>query len=73
MHKLDTDLLEKPAESRSANEPALPLNDRSDAFPCRHIGPNPEEVAEMLETVGYENIDALIDATVPKDIRLQES
>src|SRR5690242_17416862 len=44
--------------------------DGSDSFARRHIGPNSEEVAEMLRTVGFENLDALIAATVPKNIRL---
>jgi len=39
-------------------------------FSRRHIGPNENETAEMLRAVGYENIDTLIDATVPKNIRL---
>src|ERR1700724_2687086 len=36
----------------------------------RHIGPSPEEIAEMLQVVGVSSLDALIDETVPKDIRL---
>ena len=36
----------------------------------RHIGPSPEEIAEMLRVVGVSCLDALIDETVPKDIRL---
>src|SRR5690242_697966 len=40
------------------------------SFARRHIGPNPEETAEMLRAVGFENLDALIAATVPKNIRL---
>src|ERR1700720_3185392 len=35
-----------------------------------HIGPSPEEIAEMLRVVGVSSLDALIDETVPKDIRL---
>ncbi|AMS41549.1 aminomethyl-transferring glycine dehydrogenase [Aminobacter aminovorans] len=35
----------------------------------RHIGPSPREMAEMLETVGAESLDAFIDAIVPADIR----
>ncbi|WP_135501296.1 aminomethyl-transferring glycine dehydrogenase [Roseovarius aestuariivivens] len=35
----------------------------------RHIGPSPEEMAEMLEAVGAKSLDALIDETVPKSIR----
>ncbi|MDQ6912821.1 MAG: aminomethyl-transferring glycine dehydrogenase [Verrucomicrobiota bacterium] len=44
-----------------------------DSFARRHIGPDEAGVAEMLTTVGFENIDALIDATVPKNIRLDHS
>ena len=39
-------------------------------FARRHIGPNENETAKMLREVGFENLDALIDATVPKNIRL---
>jgi glycine dehydrogenase len=39
-------------------------------FSRRHIGPNEIETAEMLRAVGFDNLDALIDATVPKNIRL---
>ena len=44
---------------------------RTDSFIPRHIGPNEDEVAAMLDTLGYESLDGLIDATVPSDIRLQ--
>src|SRR5436305_11066062 len=40
------------------------------SFARRHIGPNTESTAEMLRDIGFENLDALIDATVPKNIRL---
>ena len=42
-----------------------------DSFARRHIGPNEEEVCAMLRDVGFDGLDALIDATVPKDIRLK--
>ena len=35
----------------------------------RHIGPSPEEMAEMLAAVGAESLDALIDETVPAGLR----
>ncbi len=41
-----------------------------DSFARRHIGPNESEVEQMLREVGFDNLDALIDATVPKNIRL---
>src|SRR5215469_4898799 len=41
-----------------------------DSFARRHIGPNENKVREMLHEVGFENLEALIDAAVPKNIRL---
>jgi glycine dehydrogenase len=41
-----------------------------DTFVRRHNGPRPAEAAEMLKLLGYESLDALIDALVPADIRL---
>jgi glycine dehydrogenase len=38
----------------------------------RHIGPSPEEMAEMLKVVGASSLDALIDETVPASIRQAE-
>jgi glycine dehydrogenase len=35
----------------------------------RHIGPSPEEMAEMLRIVGVSNLDQLIAETVPEAIR----
>ena len=48
-------------------EPILDI----DSFARRHIGPNEEEVRAMLGDVGFDSLGALIDATVPKDIRLE--
>lgn len=39
----------------------------------RHIGPSPEEMAEMLEVVDASDLDALIEDTVPKIIRQKEA
>ncbi|MDF0600272.1 aminomethyl-transferring glycine dehydrogenase [Psychromarinibacter sp. C21-152] len=38
----------------------------------RHVGPSPAEMAEMLEVVGADSLDALIDETVPQSIRQAE-
>jgi glycine dehydrogenase len=38
-------------------------------FATRHIGPEDAERAAMLATVGYDSVDALIDAVVPASIR----
>ncbi|HJX88051.1 MAG TPA: glycine dehydrogenase (aminomethyl-transferring), partial [Gemmatimonadales bacterium] len=40
-------------------------------FAYRHIGPRREDVAEMIETLGYSSVDAFIDAVVPSEIRLR--
>src|SRR6266853_1097282 len=40
------------------------------SFARRHIGPNREEIDAMLDRVGFENLDALIEAAIPKNIRL---
>src|SRR5215213_3679161 len=40
-------------------------------FAYRHIGPRRADVDEMLELLGYESLDAFIDAVVPEEIRLR--
>jgi glycine dehydrogenase len=40
-----------------------------DRFQDRHIGPNQDELNEMLSTIGISSIDELINQTVPKQIR----
>ncbi len=44
--------------------------DHPDPFVRRHIGPNAAETGEMLALLGQKNLDELIDAAVPKKIRL---
>ncbi|CAI9093678.1 OLC1v1029236C1 [Oldenlandia corymbosa var. corymbosa] len=44
----------------------------SDTFPRRHNSATPEEQSKMAEICGFPTIDALIDATVPKSIRLND-
>lgn len=44
-----------------------------DNFVNRHIGPNKNEIDDMLRTVGVNTIDQLIKDTIPEDIRLKES
>ncbi|MEO1007254.1 MAG: aminomethyl-transferring glycine dehydrogenase [Planctomycetota bacterium] len=41
----------------------------TDTFVHRHIGPDEAEVADMLGTLGYASLDALIEAAVPAQIR----
>ena len=44
---------------------------QSKEFQQRHIGPNEKETKEMLNTIGVESLDDLIDRTVPSGIRMQ--
>jgi glycine dehydrogenase len=41
-------------------------------FSSRHIGPDAEETAAMLKTVGAPSLDALIDEAIPARIRLKK-
>jgi glycine dehydrogenase len=41
----------------------------SDVFQPRHIGPDAQETEQMLEAIGVESLDRLIDETVPASIR----
>jgi glycine cleavage system P protein (glycine dehydrogenase) len=42
-----------------------------DRFVSRHVGPNEEEIADMLRLVGAASLDRLIDETIPNGIRLR--
>ena len=44
----------------------------TDTFDQRHIGPSDADVDAMLDTLGYESLDALVDATIPDSIRTDE-
>ena len=44
---------------------------RTDAFALRHIGPNENDLQQMLKTIGAATMDQLIFETIPKDIRLK--
>jgi glycine dehydrogenase len=49
------------------------LNLRStDHFVNRHIGPNEEQLAEMLKAIGVNSIEELISETVPANIRRKD-
>ncbi|KAH9836939.1 glycine cleavage system P-protein-domain-containing protein, partial [Rhodofomes roseus] len=44
-----------------------------DTFQDRHVGPDGSEVKHMLSALGYESMDAFVDATVPSKIRVASS
>ncbi|GJM29192.1 MAG: glycine dehydrogenase (decarboxylating) [Cyclobacteriaceae bacterium] len=45
----------------------------SRSFVQRHNGPDVNEVAEMLQQIGADDLDQLIDQTVPSHIRLEQA
>jgi glycine dehydrogenase len=49
------------------------LEQQSNEFAGRHIGPRENEVKHMLKTIGANSIDELIDKTVPPSIRMNHS
>ena len=53
----------------TAQQARTPVND---AFIQRHLGPSPDDTRAMLELIGCESLDDLIDQTVPADIRLNK-
>src|SRR5882757_2772966 len=73
MHSGGTETVEKPvAETTRKSGPdnfaATPTTVAT--FADRHIAPSAEETVQMLRELGFENLDALVDATVPENIRL---
>ncbi|TLY19878.1 MAG: aminomethyl-transferring glycine dehydrogenase, partial [Nitrospirae bacterium] len=48
------------------------MNLSADRFVHRHLGPTDADIQEMLATLGLQSLDALVDATVPADIRMRK-
>src|SRR5215472_16105379 len=74
-------LVTQAPQKHSADSPAKPTSSTAaqtskfshpDRFSRRHIGPTPEQMTQMLELLGYSNLNALTDAVVPSQIRLKE-
>ncbi len=42
-------------------------------FSMRHIGPNDDDINKMLSFLGFNSVDELINATIPKGIKYNES
>lgn len=64
-------LREPTAASHPGAERNLALLRPTDTFARRHLGPRPADLDEMLRVVGAGSLDALIDETVPENIRLR--
>jgi glycine dehydrogenase len=73
MHSGETETIEKPVAkttTKTAPDTFVATPSTVATFADRHIGPSADEVAQMLRELGFENLGALVDATVPKNIRL---
>src|SRR5437660_365064 len=73
MRSGETETIEKPIvkkTQKSAPDAFVPTSSAVATFADRHIAPSAEETVQMLRELGFENLDALVDATVPKNIRL---
>ena len=44
--------------------------DVSHSFVARHLGPRPTDIANMVDYLGYDSLESLIQAVVPEDIQL---
>src|SRR3546814_17896464 len=55
-----------------SDHPTLSELDNAQPFTDRHIGPDADAVATMLETLGHERLASLMDAAVPGGIRSVE-
>jgi glycine dehydrogenase len=49
--------------------PSLNALQPAGSFADRHIGPRPADTAEMLSAIGFDSLDALVDAAVPEGVR----
>ena len=66
------------AAPSTASRPAAPARsapgalEHPDAFVRRHVGPGEEEQRAMLEALGCPSLQALVERTVPKGIRMEK-
>jgi glycine dehydrogenase len=42
-----------------------------DSFASRHIGPRADDISQMLDVIGFNSMDELVDKTIPENIRLE--
>ncbi|MDE0298214.1 MAG: aminomethyl-transferring glycine dehydrogenase [Candidatus Poribacteria bacterium] len=56
----------------STREKAARALDFTDRFVNRHIGPQPGDIEQMLEKVGYDSLQTFIEDIIPSDIRLNQ-
>ena len=50
----------------------MQITSKGDQFSDRHIGVSPQDHDEMIDKLGINNLDQLIDETIPQDIRMSK-
>jgi glycine dehydrogenase len=60
------------AQANSLDQTTVNPNQSTDLFAQRHIGVNEQQITEMLQILGVDSLDALIEQTVPAAIRLHK-
>ncbi|REJ86163.1 MAG: glycine dehydrogenase (aminomethyl-transferring) [Acidobacteria bacterium] len=59
-------------DDRAASSTSLTSATAVTAFHRRHNGPGPEDVERMLDRLGLDDLEQLVQATVPPDIRVEK-
>ena len=49
--------------------PSLHSLSPAGSFAARHIGPRPDDTAQMLAAIGHDSLESLVDACVPEGVR----
>ena len=57
-------------ETSAMINPSSQELEKKDTFPRRHIGITDNEALEMVQTLGFDSLDSLINQTVPSNIRI---
>lgn len=58
--------------SASYSPPRTSVFTALDTFLPRHLGPRDKDIDEMLKTLGYDSMDAFVDETIPRNVRVKE-
>ena len=59
--------------NKANSQTEISVNQTTDMFARRHIGVNKQQIQEMLQVLGVESLDTLIEKTIPASIRLHKS
>jgi len=63
----------KPLSVTNESNPSLKSLQYQEEFIDRHIGPDQQQIQEMLDVLGLESLERLIEKTVPATIALEQA